>query len=402
MLSPEYILKLSYGAEELAGEMMSAVMAQVIRRLMVRLHSEDEIKLSATDVYQLRTLEEAGILRKDIIKVIQKYTKKQKAEIQKAFEDAGLEAVKADNEIYRRAGLSETALTTSPHLTRLLQRNFEATMGLWDNYTRTTADVVQQSFIQECSRTYNEVASTVIPYNVAIMQSINRLIAQDVESVLYTHPDGTVHRDTVEVATFRAVRTGVNQACAQITSQIAHDDGIFLFGTSAHIGARPTHYVWQGKVFWVDWEELNSRVGVNFGDPIPAPEWAKEKYDEFCEATDIGSVTGLCGANCRHSYYPFIEGLDYVPFQDFDSEENAERYNNEQKARAKERAIRKLKKRMQSLEEALKNPPNEAVRKKLLTKHNNTRYKLVSRNEEYREFCKQHGLKAQELRLYVG
>ena len=402
MLTPDYILKLSYGAEEIAGEMMSAVMVQVIRRLLARLKSENELKFSPTDVYQIQTLEEAGILRSEIVKVIQKYTKKQAKEVQDAFEKAGLESVKYDNKIYQQAGLSATALTTSPHLTRLLQRNYEATMHLWDNYTRTTADVVQQSFIQECSKAYNEVASTVIPYNQAIMNSVARLMAQDVRSVLYTHPDGSIHRDTIEVATFRAVRTGVNQACANITSQIAHDDGIYLFGTSAHIGARPEHYVWQGKVFWVDWDELNRRTGINFGDAIPVPDWAKIKYQEFCETTDIGTVTGLCGANCRHSYYPFIEGLDYVPFQDFDSQENAERYNNEQKARAKERAIRKSKKRIQGYEEAERSAPTAELKQKFADKRKKALERLRTQNEDYREFCKEKGLKAQELRLYVG
>ena len=58
--------------------------------------------------------------------------------------------------------------------------------------------------------------------------------------------------------------------------------------TSAHAGARPSHQTWQGKQFKVNGE---------------APG-----YPNFALATGYGTVTGLCGANCRHSYYPYFPG----------------------------------------------------------------------------------------------
>lgn len=51
------------------------------------------------------------------------------------------------------------ALAQSPHLTRLLQRGYEATMGEWYNYTRTTANAAQQAFIRACDKAYNLTAS---------------------------------------------------------------------------------------------------------------------------------------------------------------------------------------------------------------------------------------------------
>ena len=402
MLSPEYILRLSVGAEEVAGQLQSELISQIVTRLLTRLANEDEIKFSSTDKYAIKTLQDAGILLKDVQKQIAKYTKIQQKEIKKAFENAGIEAVKLDNKVYQQAGLSEFALQQSPHLIRLLQRNYEVTMGLWDNYTLTTADVVQQTFIQECNKVHTAVASTAVPYNTAIMDSVRRLVSQDIKSVIYTHPDGTVHRDNIEVATLRAVRTGVNQACAYITAQTSHDDGIYMFGTSAHVGARPEHTVWQGKVFWVDWDELNRRTGVEYGDAIPVPDDIKARYQEFCEATDIGTVTGLCGANCRHSYYPFIEGLDYNPFPPIDQEENEKAYALSQEQRKKERAIRKQKQKIQGLEASINTAPNSQLQDKWQEQHRKAVKKLQEQNADYRKFCKDNDLKPQEFRLYTG
>jgi hypothetical protein len=65
--------------------------------------------------------------------------------------------------------------------------------------------------------------------------------------------------------------------------------GVDLVQTSAHIGARPEHQAWQGQIF--------SRSGTD------------KRYPDFVTATGYGTVTGLGGANCRHSYYPYFKGI---------------------------------------------------------------------------------------------
>ena len=89
------------------------------------------------------------------------------------------------------------------------------------------------------------------------------------------------------------------------------------YETSAHMGARPEHAEWQGKVF--------------------------ESYEEFVEATDYGEVDGLGGVNCRHTWYPFIPGVSEQMFKPYDLEENEERYEEQQEQRYIERNIRRWK-----------------------------------------------------------
>ena len=62
---------------------------------------------------------------------------------------------------------------------------------------------------------------------------------------------------------------------------------------TAHEGARPTHAVWQGRVY--------HRGGAVVQDG--------ERYEDFEAATGYGTGPGLCGWNCRHNFYPFYPGV---------------------------------------------------------------------------------------------
>lgn len=109
---------------------------------------------------------------------------------------------------------------------------------------------------------------------------------------------------------------------------------------TAHEGARPTHAVWQGRVY--------HRGGAVVQDG--------ERYEDFEAATGYGTGPGLCGWNCRHNFYPFYPGISVRNYTD---ERLAEldarnipyggglytRYEITQMQRALERRVRKAKRR---------------------------------------------------------
>ena len=109
---------------------------------------------------------------------------------------------------------------------------------------------------------------------------------------------------------------------------------------TAHEGARPTHAVWQGRVY--------HRGGAVVQDG--------ERYEDFEAATGYGTGPGLCGWNCRHNFYPFYPGISVRNYTD---ERLAEldarnipyggglytRYEITQMQRALERRVRKYKRR---------------------------------------------------------
>ena len=72
------------------------------------------------------------------------------------------QALEYDDKIYQAAGLSPMPLTQSPALIRLMERNYNATLGEWNNYTRSTAQAAQRIFLNECDLAYNKVMSGAV------------------------------------------------------------------------------------------------------------------------------------------------------------------------------------------------------------------------------------------------
>lgn len=136
-------------------------------------------------------------------------------------------------------------------------------------------------------------------------------------------------RTAVDAALRRHLVTQWNQARNDLLMRRCDEWGVDLVFTSAHFGARPTHAVWQGRVF--------SRSG------------SSPDYPPLVESTGYGTVTGLCGANCRHTMTPYVEGYSQLPDTDWSEQERLtgmtsdEYYEATQRQRRYEAAIRRTK-----------------------------------------------------------
>lgn len=130
MVSPEYLLQIAEGAEDLAELLHQDIIKKVVERIMARLDRGDDYYLTAVDKWQLETLQNAGYLLEDIQKEIAQKTPLMVSEVKEAFEDAGVRAITYDNSIYEKAGLSALPIEQSPALIRLLERGYAATLGV--------------------------------------------------------------------------------------------------------------------------------------------------------------------------------------------------------------------------------------------------------------------------------
>lgn len=365
MLSPSYLLHATEPAEEIAEKLHMDIMNRIIERIKIRLSRGDDYVLTAVDKWQIDTLQQAGFLLDDIQKEIAKATGYMKSEIAEAMEDAGVVALENDDKIYREAGFDPVPLTQSPYLISVMQRDFEATIGEWINFTRTTANAVQQTFINVCDDAYHQVITGSLSWTQAFTEAIEKVIS---EGVYITYPSG--HKDTIETATARAIRTGVSQASAHIQTARMDQFDVDLVLVSSHLGARPSHQVWQGKVY--------SRSGTS------------DKYPDFVSSTGYGTGPGLCGWNCRHNFGPYFEGMSN-PFEQFDSEENLKQYELEQRQREIERKIRKTKREVMNWKTA----GNEEMYQKKAAL-------LQRQNEAYNQFCEENKLKKQAERIKIA
>ena len=376
MLSPDYLLHITEGAEEIASQLHTNMLKQVIRRILAREKKGYDYILTAADKWRIESVIETGILRDDLIKEITKYTKYEEKEIREAFEEAGIKALDYDDKIYQRAGLSPVPLQQSPYMIRLMQRDYEATMAEWSNFTRTTADATEIAFIDTMDQIYSRVMSGSTGYIEAFTDGIDSLAKT---GLFVSYPTG--HKDTIETATLRCVRTGVSQASAEI--QIARMDemDVDLVLVSSHMGARPSHQVWQGKIY--------SRSGKS------------DKYPDFVSSTGYGTGEGLCGWNCRHNFSPYFEGMGN-PFERYDDKENKELYERTQDQRAMERGIRKSKREKEALEDAVNHAPDDGTKESLNSKLTEAKDRLRKQNKAYREFCEENNLKPLPERLRIA
>ena len=376
MLNPDYLLHISEGGEEIAEQLHSEIIRKMVYRIMLRIGRGENYLLTSTDRWQIQTLQEAGYLLEDIQQEIAKYTKLQQEEIAEAMEDAGIKALEYDDKIYRDVGLSPVPLTQSPQLVRIMQRNYEATVYEWNNFTRMMGLEAQKNFIYQVDKAYNLVSTGAMSYTEAVRDAVNSIISEGA-TVKYA----TGHEDTIETATLRAIRTGISQATAQI--QIARMDemGVDLVITSSHLGARPSHAEWQGKVF--------SRSGKS------------KKYPDFVSSTGYGSAGGLSGINCRHSFSCYFEGMDN-PFEQYDSEENRKQYEKEQRQRTLERRIRNTKREVMGLKEAVDTAPSEQARFANYMDYQRKSALLAKQNKAYRDYCTENGLKPLNDRIQIA
>lgn len=373
MLDPNFLLHISEGAENISEQLHSDIVRRIVNRIMLRIGRGEDYLLTATDKWNIQNLQQAGYLLEDIQQDIAKATKLQQTEIAEAMEDAGVKALDYDDKIYRDAGLSPKQLTQSPELIRLMQRNYSATLGEWTNFTRTTADQAQRLFLSELDKAYNLVSTGALSYTQAVKEVLNNIVS---DGVTITYPTG--HTDTIETATLRAVRTGISQATSQIQMARAEEMGVDKFIISSHLGARPSHQVWQGKIFTMD--ELKST-----DDGMPA----------------LGTATGLSGINCRHSFSPFFEGMDN-PFDHYDSEENRKQYEKEQYQRTLERRIRKTKREVMGLKEGVDSAPSEQAKFVADMEYQKKAALLAKQNAEYKDYCERNNIRPLSDRIQIA
>lgn len=382
MLSPDYLARIAEGSEEIASQLHTYIIRQIIDRMMIRIGRGDDYLLTSSDRWRIQILQDAGYLLEDITAELSKVTNRQEKEIKFAMEEAGVKALEYDHKIYEAAGLSPTPLTQSPQLIRLMERNMDATMGEWKNYTRTTAEAAQRLFINECDSAYQLVSSGAVSYTQAVKEAVNNVVSG---GVIVQYPSG--HKDTIETATARAVRTGVAQATGDISIKRMEEMDWDIILVSAHIGARTgdggqnpgNHLWWQGQFY--------SRTGKD------------KRFPPFSQ-TGYGTGEGLCGWNCRHSFGSG-DGVNN-PYKDIQTADNYKVEQLENRQRTLERRIRKTKREVMGMQEAVDKCKDESAKFEMQLELDRKSYLLQRQNKAYNEFCKENDLRTQQERLQIA
>ena len=130
------------------------------------------------------------------------------------------------------------------------------------------------------------------------------------------------------------IRTTVHNVAIQSVKNRMADYNTQVFQVSAHAGARPLCYPYQGKLY--SWDNTAGEIELGNGKTM--------RYNPL-SSTSYGEPAGLFGINCGHSPIPIIPGVSIPHAQDFvqPKEENDKQYAESQEQRALERKIRAAK-----------------------------------------------------------
>lgn len=328
-LSARYLSRLPNELVDLFSKLEQDIISDICRRI-----AKTDYTLTATADWQIYKIKQMGYNADEINKLISKTLGISKKKVEEIIKDACSYSYDNDTQIYEKAKAKGVDLGTildledTPNLRDLVDAGIKQTQWEMENFCRTMAITSQNQFIQALDRAWLQVKSGAFTSEQAIKNAVQSLGRDGIKTISYA----SGRTDQVDVAVRRAVVTGVNQTTGQVNLTRMYDMGVDLVITTSHIGARPDHQVWQGKVF--------SYSGTS------------TKYPAFIPATGYGTVSGLKGANCRHDFLPYVEGVSENTLKQYDNEKSNKVYEQEQEQRRLERMIRYWKRRENAMKSA--------------------------------------------------
>ncbi len=254
-----------------------------------------------------------GVGEKDIKSMINRTTRLTQKEVDTLVTDAIKIDYESLRELYNQKGADYIPFEDNEILQQQIATIKAQTLGECKNITNTLGFASEKggtvvfndltSFYQSTmDKVVLQVSTGAFDYTTAMTRAVKSMTQSGLRTIDYA--SGT--KNKVEVATRRALMTGITQLSGQVSLSNAKKLGIETFEVTAHGGARNTgsgylnHAGWQGKVYTL------------------------KQLEEIC---GYGQGGGLKGWNCRHDFYPFDEEFSPRMYPDSELKELAKQEN---------------------------------------------------------------------------
>lgn len=253
--------------------------------------------------------------------------------------------------------------------------NVTKSLGFYLDYNgRKVLTPLSQVYTNYLDNACFDIVTGAFDYGSVLRRVVTQLTNSGLRKIEY----GSGYASRVEVAARRAVMTGVANLTGEIADYNAKKLGAEHFEVEWHAGARPTHAVWQGRV------------------------WTKEQLYSVC---GLGTVTGLLGANCYHTYYPFFPGISQRNWSDEWLEAQNRKESKPKEFRDKEYTLYEAKQRQRQMETAMRAQREKvqmlqdggADRQEVMLQ----KAKYQGQLNEYAAFSRKMGLKEERERIYI-
>jgi hypothetical protein len=366
----------------LFNDLEQTIMLDIIRRLQA---NNKEITRSAD--WQINRLYELGKSKEEIKSYIKNTLNLSDEQIDKVFSNVIRSGYARDKSLYEAVGKSFIWYEDNLPLQQLVNsmitqtkgelKNITGSLGFAlrePNSTKLTYTPLTDYYQSTLDKAITQIVTGAFDYNTVLRNTVKEMTNSGLRYIDYD----SGYSSRVSVAVRRAVLTGYNQVVANINESNAEKLETNYFETTYHSGARPTHQPWQGRVY------------------------SKEELVSVC---GLGTVTGLCGANCYHNYYPFIKGVSERTYTDEELDRMNQEDNEKREFRGKSYTKYEALQRQRKLETIMRAERQEI---KLLTEGGagdddimsaNARYNKTS--DEYARLSKTMNLPQQRQRVNI-
>ena len=339
MFKPNELERFSMALDPQMKALEQRIMEDIVRRIRIN----GEITRAAD--WQIHRAYELGMSKRKITKLLQQELELSYKQVKTMYRQVMQLGYSRDEKLYKYKGVAQVPFEDNHGLQQLISSVAEQTGGSMRNITQTLGFAKKEGgkvkftelsdyYQQTLDGAMLDIASGAFDYNTVLKRVVGELTNSGLRTVDYA--SGKSFR--VESAARMAIKTGMSQITAKINEDNARELNTDTFEVSYHGGARPSHQVWQGRVF------TRAQLGSICG---------------------LGSAGGLCGVNCYHDYYPFIEGISERTYTDeeldrMNAEENNPRefggkqytaYDATQRQRSLKRTMRAQRQKIHLLKE---------------------------------------------------
>lgn len=278
--------------ESLMSELEERIMSEIVRAIKINGFS------TSTADWQMRRLMQMGKSEEEIKKWVKEVLDASDKELEQIYSDTVYKQYYGYERAYGLSGKAQIPLEDNKELQMFKKAAKKQTADTFRNMTNSLGFAIRNpatgkiqysplmKFYQDTlTSAVMDISSGAISYDKAISRAINTMTNSGLRWIDYE--SGWHNR--VDVVARRAVMTGFRQVQGKINEQVAEELETDRYEVTYHVGARPEHQIWQGRVY---------------------------TYKELETVCGLGTVTGLHGANCYHDYNPFITGVSVRTYTD--------------------------------------------------------------------------------------
>lgn len=379
-MKDDYKNKLASKIASRYQDLEERIMQDIVRRIM------KAGEITSTADWQINRLRILGYSSEDIEKEIKKALNASYPEMFELYDKVINWEYVRNKDIYEQINAEYIPFEENGQLKQITEAIIDQSFDDLENVTNSLGFYLDygngKKVLTPLSQVYTkyldaacyDIVTGAFDYNSVLRRVVTQLTNSGLRQIDYS--SGRANR--VDVAARRAVMTAVSQITGKISEYNAQKLGTEYFEVEWHAGARPTHAVWQGRV------------------------WSKEQLYSVC---GLGAVTGLLGVNCYHTYHLFFPGLSERNWTDDWLEEQNRKENEPREFLGKEYTLYEAKQRQRQMETAMR-AQREKV--KLLQAGGADQDEVILHKakyqgqlNEYSRFCRKMSLTEERERIYL-